>query len=89
VVRKVAEGRSVSLAQVAIGWLIARPVVSSVILGARSMSQLTDNMAAAGLTLTARSADSGTDAGEDGGGAQGQQAGEDEQAAVAAGLGHH
>ena len=52
VVRKVAEGRGVSLAQVAIAWLMARPAVSSVILGARSMDQLTDNMAAAGLTLT-------------------------------------
>jgi aryl-alcohol dehydrogenase-like predicted oxidoreductase len=52
VVRKVAEGRGVSLAQVAIAWLMARPAVSSVILGARSMDQLTDNMAAAELTLT-------------------------------------
>jgi aryl-alcohol dehydrogenase-like predicted oxidoreductase len=53
VVRKVAEGRGVSLAQVAIAWLMARPAVSSVILGARSMGQLTDNLAAAGLKLTA------------------------------------
>ena len=30
VVRKVAEGRGVSLAQVAIAWLMARPAVSSV-----------------------------------------------------------
>jgi aryl-alcohol dehydrogenase-like predicted oxidoreductase len=52
VVRKVAEGRGVSLAQIAIAWLMARPAVSSVILGARSMDQLTDNMAAAGLKLT-------------------------------------
>jgi aryl-alcohol dehydrogenase-like predicted oxidoreductase len=52
VVRKVAEGRGVSLAQIAIAWLMARPAVSSVILGARSMSQLTDNMAAADLRLT-------------------------------------
>ena len=51
VVRKVAESRGVSLAQVAIAWLMARPAVSSVILGARSMDQLTDNMAAAGLRL--------------------------------------
>ncbi len=50
-VRKVAEGRGVSLAQVAIAWLMARPTVSSVILGARSVDQLTDNMAAAELTL--------------------------------------
>jgi len=49
--RKVAESRGVSLAQVAIAWLMARPAVSSVILGARSTGQLTDNMAAAELTL--------------------------------------
>jgi aryl-alcohol dehydrogenase-like predicted oxidoreductase len=52
VVRKVAEGRGVSLAQVAIAWLMARPGVSSVILGARSIDQLTDNMAATELKLT-------------------------------------
>jgi aryl-alcohol dehydrogenase-like predicted oxidoreductase len=43
---------STSLAQVAIAWL-ARPAVSSVILGARTVEQLADNMAAAGLQLTA------------------------------------
>ena len=52
VVRKVAEGRGVSLAQIAIAWLMARPAITSVILGARSMAQLTDNMAAAELKLT-------------------------------------
>jgi aryl-alcohol dehydrogenase-like predicted oxidoreductase len=51
-VRKVAGGRGVPLAQVAIAWLMARPAVSAVILGARGMDQLTGNMAAAGLTLT-------------------------------------
>jgi aldo/keto reductase family protein len=50
--RKVADGPGVSLAQVAIAWLMARPAVSPVILGARSMGQLTGNMAAAGLRLT-------------------------------------
>jgi aryl-alcohol dehydrogenase-like predicted oxidoreductase len=52
VVRKVAEGRGVSLAQIAIAWLMGRPAITSVILGARSMAQLTDNMAAAELKLT-------------------------------------
>jgi aryl-alcohol dehydrogenase-like predicted oxidoreductase len=51
-VRKVAGAHGVSPAQVAIAWLLARPAVSSVILGARNMDQLTDNMAAADLTLT-------------------------------------
>ncbi|HTT50340.1 MAG TPA: aldo/keto reductase [Streptosporangiaceae bacterium] len=52
-VRKVAGARGVSLAQVAIAWLAARPAVSSVILGARRLDQLADNLAAADLTLTA------------------------------------
>ena len=55
-VRKVAGSHGVSLAQVAIAWLLARPAVSSVILGARSMEQLTDNMAAGDLQLTAEEA---------------------------------
>ncbi len=52
-VRKVADGRGVPMAQVAIAWLAARPAVSSVILGARTLSQLTSNLAAADLTLSA------------------------------------
>jgi aryl-alcohol dehydrogenase-like predicted oxidoreductase len=51
-VRKVAGGRGASLAQVAIAWVLARPAVSSVILGARSLEQFTDNLDAAGLQLT-------------------------------------
>jgi aryl-alcohol dehydrogenase-like predicted oxidoreductase len=51
-VRKVAGGRGVPMAQVAIAWLAARPAVSSVILGARTLSQLTGNLAAADLTLS-------------------------------------
>ena len=52
-VRKVADGRGVPMAQVAIAWLAARPAVSSVILGARTLGQLTSNLAAADLTLSA------------------------------------
>jgi len=51
-VRKVADGHGVPMAQVAIAWLAARPAVSSVILGARTLSQLTGNLAAADLTLS-------------------------------------
>ncbi len=36
----------------AIAWLLARPAVSSVILGARSMEQFADNLAAAEVKLT-------------------------------------
>jgi aryl-alcohol dehydrogenase-like predicted oxidoreductase len=51
-VRKVAEGRGVSMAQVAIAWLAARPGVSSVILGARTKQQLEDNLGAADVRLS-------------------------------------
>jgi aryl-alcohol dehydrogenase-like predicted oxidoreductase len=51
-VRKVAEGRGVSMAQVSIAWLAARPGVSSVILGARTMEQLEDNLGAAEVRLS-------------------------------------
>jgi aryl-alcohol dehydrogenase-like predicted oxidoreductase len=52
-VREVAEGRGVSMAQVALAWLVDRRAVTSVILGARTMEQLTDNLGAAGLHLSA------------------------------------
>ncbi|MBV9793899.1 MAG: aldo/keto reductase [Actinobacteria bacterium] len=51
VVRKIAEARGRSLGQVAIAWLLARPAVSSVILGARTLAQLDDNLAAADRPL--------------------------------------
>jgi aryl-alcohol dehydrogenase-like predicted oxidoreductase len=52
VVRKVAEQRGSSLGQVAIAWLLARPAVSSVILGARNLDQLNDNLAASDMPLS-------------------------------------
>ena len=51
-VRKVADGRGASMAQVSIAWLAARPAVSSVILGARTIDQLTGNLAAADVRLS-------------------------------------
>jgi aryl-alcohol dehydrogenase-like predicted oxidoreductase len=45
-----ATGRSVP--QIAIAWLLTRPTVSSVIIGARNEEQLRDNLAAAGWSLT-------------------------------------
>ena len=51
-VRTVADGRGVPMAQVAIAWLAARPAVSSVILGARTLDQLASNLAGADLTLS-------------------------------------
>ena len=52
-VQKVADGRGVSMAEVALAWLVARPAVTSVILGARTLEQLEGNLASADLTLTA------------------------------------
>src|SRR3954447_13404409 len=52
-VRTVAEGRGCSMAQVALAWLVDRPAVTSVILGARTLEQLEDNLGAAGLHLSA------------------------------------
>lgn len=51
-VRKVADGRGVPMGQVAIAWVLSRPAVSSVILGARTLGQLDGNLAAAGLALS-------------------------------------
>ncbi|WP_432393224.1 aldo/keto reductase [Pseudarthrobacter sp. L19] len=51
-VHAIAEGHNVSDAQVALAWLAGQPAVTSVILGARSVEQLEDNLAAAGLELS-------------------------------------
>ena len=49
----VAEAHGVSGAQVAISWLLGRPAVSSIVIGARNEHQLADNLKAADLVLTA------------------------------------
>ncbi len=41
------------MAQVALAWVVAQPGVTSAIVGASSLEQLDDNLAAADLTLTA------------------------------------
>jgi aryl-alcohol dehydrogenase-like predicted oxidoreductase len=38
--------------QIAIGWLLTRPTISSVILGARNEAQLRDNLGAVGWSLS-------------------------------------
>src|SRR4051794_22755700 len=50
-VEAIATARGVSMAQVALAWLADRPLVTSVILGARTVEQLQDNLGAAGLHL--------------------------------------
>jgi aryl-alcohol dehydrogenase-like predicted oxidoreductase len=49
---RIASLRDASVAQVALAWVHDRPAVSSVILGARTVTQLRDNLDAAGLHLT-------------------------------------
>ncbi|GAA3634391.1 aldo/keto reductase [Kineosporia mesophila] len=46
------EAHNVSAAQVALAWLLGRPGVTSLVIGARTEAQLTDNLAAADLVLT-------------------------------------
>jgi aryl-alcohol dehydrogenase-like predicted oxidoreductase len=50
-VESVAASRGVSMAQVALAWVVDRPLISSVILGARTLDQLRDNLGAAELHL--------------------------------------
>jgi len=51
-VRETARAHDVTMSQVALSWLGQRPAVTSVILGARTVDQLVDNLAAADLRLT-------------------------------------
>jgi aryl-alcohol dehydrogenase-like predicted oxidoreductase len=51
--RPLAQQRQVSVAQIALAWILAKPFVSSVIIGAKSMDQLRDNIAATRVQLTA------------------------------------
>jgi aryl-alcohol dehydrogenase-like predicted oxidoreductase len=52
VIVDVAKNRGASPAQVALAWLLDRPAVSSLIIGARTDEQLADNLGAADLELT-------------------------------------
>jgi aryl-alcohol dehydrogenase-like predicted oxidoreductase len=49
---EIAEAHDVSAAQVALAWLLTRPTVSSVIVGARTDEQLADNLEAVDLELS-------------------------------------
>jgi len=49
--RAIADVHGVSVAQVAIAWLLARDAVTSVLIGATKRQQLDDNLGAAGLNL--------------------------------------
>jgi aryl-alcohol dehydrogenase-like predicted oxidoreductase len=49
----IGSAHGVSAAQVALAWLLGRPAVTSLIIGARTSEQFADNLAAADLALTA------------------------------------
>jgi len=53
VMRPIAADNLVSVAQVALAWLLAQPHVTSVIIGAKNQEQLLDNIAAGDLSLSA------------------------------------
>jgi hypothetical protein len=52
VMAPIAKAHGCSSARLSLAWLLARPVVTSVIIGAKRLDQLQDNLAAVGLTLT-------------------------------------
>lgn len=51
-VQKIAEGRGVSMAQVALAWVLKNPVVSAPIVGATKPHHLADAVAALDIRLT-------------------------------------
>jgi aryl-alcohol dehydrogenase-like predicted oxidoreductase len=53
VLTDVARARAASVAQVALAWVLAQDAVTSVIIGARKLSQLDDNLQSIDLTLSA------------------------------------
>jgi aryl-alcohol dehydrogenase-like predicted oxidoreductase len=52
VMAPIAKAHGCSPARVSLAWLLAKPVVTSVIIGAKRLDQLQDNLAAVELTLT-------------------------------------
>jgi aryl-alcohol dehydrogenase-like predicted oxidoreductase len=51
--RKVSEATGVSVARVALGWMLTKPFVTSVIIGAKNTEQLGDNLKAVEVKLSA------------------------------------
>ena len=52
VLAEIAGGRGVSISQVALNWVMRKPCVDTIIIGARNEQQISDNLAAANWTLT-------------------------------------
>lgn len=53
VMRPIAESKAVTVAQIALAWLLHQQVVTTVIIGAKNVSQLQDNLKAVDVVLTA------------------------------------
>jgi len=51
--QKIGEAKGVSVARIALAWVLQRPFVMSVIIGAKTVEQLDDNLAATEITFTA------------------------------------
>ena len=51
--RTIADAKGASVAQVALAWLLHQPVVTSVIVGAKRVEQLVDNLGAVEVELSA------------------------------------
>jgi aryl-alcohol dehydrogenase-like predicted oxidoreductase len=52
VMRKIADARSCSVAQIALAWLLHQPQVTTIIIGAKRPDQLDDNLAAVDIELS-------------------------------------
>jgi aryl-alcohol dehydrogenase-like predicted oxidoreductase len=52
VMREIANTKNVSVAQIALSWLLHQPVVTSVIIGAKTPEQLSENLAAPDVNLS-------------------------------------
>ena len=53
VLRSIVDARGASVAQIALAWLLAQSVTTSVIIGARRLDQLEDNLKSVDITLSA------------------------------------
>jgi aryl-alcohol dehydrogenase-like predicted oxidoreductase len=54
--RDMASRHKATVAQIALAWLLAKPYVSTILLGASKLAQLEDNLGAANVALTAKEA---------------------------------
>ncbi len=53
VMAAIAKARGATVAQIALAWLLAKPIVTSVIIGAKNVAQLEDNLSSVDVTLEA------------------------------------